>query len=237
MFEREELFDRAEEYEEMLGRGLRLSGESSAYFLRGRVADLVEQLPESLRPVRILDFGCGLGHTTAHLARLFPAAEVHGVDTSRDALRAAVENQAGDRVTFGPLASLGEHETFDLCYVNGVFHHIAPGERAGSLRMIRQALAPGGVLAVFENNPFNPGTRLVMRRIPFDRDAVPLRPSELRSLLRAEGFALIGITRYLFIFPAPLRWLRSIEPRLTRLPFGAQYWVMARAPVRDRTCP
>ena len=39
---------------------------------------------------------------------------------------------------------------------------------------VRQGLRPGGVFALWENNPWNPGTRLVMRRIPFDRNAVLL---------------------------------------------------------------
>ena len=43
------------------------------------------------------------------------------------------------------------------------------------------ALLTGGVLALFENNPWNPGTRLVMKRIPFDRNAQTISPRAGRA--------------------------------------------------------
>src|SRR5687768_4389811 len=45
----EPLFDLAAEYDEMLDRGIRLSGESREFFLRGRVAALLAQLPAGFR--------------------------------------------------------------------------------------------------------------------------------------------------------------------------------------------
>jgi hypothetical protein len=72
------------------------------------------------------------------------------------------------------IADLPQLEPFDLCYINGVFHHIHAGERQQTLLMIRELLTQGAHLALFENNPWNPGTRMVMRRIPVDRDAIPL---------------------------------------------------------------
>ncbi len=80
---------------------------------------------------------------------------------------------------------------------------------------------------MWENNPWNPGTRYVMSRIPFDRDAVTLTPREARALVRANGFDIVDTT-FLFIFPRALRWLRALEPPLARLPFGAQYQVLCR---------
>ena len=66
-----------------------------------------------------------------------------------------------------------------------------------------------------------------MRRIPFDRDAVPLSPRRARGLLAAAGFDGLRI-RSLFYFPHALRLLRPLERSLARLPLGAQYWVLAR---------
>ncbi len=70
------LFDRSEE--EMLERGLRLYGEGRDNFVEGRVRDLVARLGHSPGPRRILDFGCGTGDTSPHLAYVFPDAEVTG---------------------------------------------------------------------------------------------------------------------------------------------------------------
>jgi hypothetical protein len=47
-------------------------------------------------------------------------------------------------------------------------------------------VAAAGMLALFENNPWNPGARMVMARIPFDRDAVTLSPIEARRMLRIK---------------------------------------------------
>lgn len=225
----EELFDRAAEYDAMLQRGLDLSGEDKHYFIRGRLADLAASLPAGFAPRRVLDFGCGIGDATTRLAELFPAARVVGVDTADEALAHAERVHGGERVGFARVAELAGLERFDLVYVNGVFHHIAPAERPRALAAIRDALVPGGRFALFENNPLNPGTRLVMRRIPFDRDAITLTPWETRRMLEGAGFE-VAPARYLFFFPRPLAALRRLEPALLRLPLGAQYWVPAQKP-------
>lgn len=225
--EPEDLFDKSAEYAEMLERGLRLSGEDRHYFADGRVRALAARL--DAEPRAILDFGCGIGETALRLARTFPRAHVLGVDTSANAIEHARREHAGERVRFAPLEALSDHGGFDLCYTNGVFHHIAPSQRPGALEAIHRALRPGGHFALFENNPWNPGTRVVMRRVPFDRDAVTLSPPEAGRLLRAAGFQC-GPPRSLFWFPRPLAWLRPLEPGLVRVPLGAQYWVLARRP-------
>ncbi len=88
-------------------------------------------------------------------------------------------------------------------------------------------MEPGGVLALWENNPFNPGTRWVMKRLPFDRDAVLLAPGQTRRLLRASGLDVIEI-RYHFFFPHALAMLRPAERALRRVPLGGQYVVLAQ---------
>jgi hypothetical protein len=95
-------------------------------------------------------------------------------------------------------------------------------------------MIPGSHLAVFENNPWNPGTRMVMHRIPFDRDAIPLSILELRSRMKAAGYE-VRKSRSLFYLPKPLAALRFIEPLLVRVPLGAQYYVLARVPSEART--
>jgi SAM-dependent methyltransferase len=219
------LFDLAAEYDSMLGEGLRLSGEGRLFFVQGRIRDLVQQLG-SARPRRILDFGCGIGDTSAALAEALPGAEVLGVDNAERALAHAASHHADPRIRFEPLDAFRADASFDLCYVNGVFHHIRPEARAEALGRIRDALVPGGRLALFENNPWNPGTRLVMSRIPFDRDAVPLSAREARRLLETAGFRCAR-ARFLFYFPRPLAFLRFLEPALVHIPLGAQYCVLA----------
>jgi len=223
----EQLFDRAAEYEAMLNQGISLSGESQEFFISGRIEDLRSQVPPS--PRRILDFGCGTGKSCERIADAFPSADVVGADLSEDALRHARASFGSNRVTFVNIADLPQLERFDLCYINGVFHHILPSERQPTLVMIRELLTPGAHLALFENNPWNPGTRMVMRRIPFDRDAIPLSFLETRRRVKAAGFNLRG-SRFLFYMPKALAPLRFIEPLFVKVPLGAQYYVLASVP-------
>jgi len=222
----EALFDLSEEYERMLNQGISLSGEDLHYFVAGRLAALVGNLPKSFSPQSVLDFGCGVGHATGPLAKLFPRARVTGMDTSQPALDRAAEHHPGCR--FLTLEAFREDaEEYDLCYVNGVFHHIPPVDRPEAIQLIYRKLRPGGLLFLFENNPWNPGTRMVMSRIPFDRDAITLSIPETARLEESAGFS-IHARGSLFFFPRVLALLRPLEPLLSPSLLGAQYFVAGR---------
>ena len=226
---REELFDLSEEYESMLNEGIRLSGENMLFFLEGRLNLLRKRLGprESVR--RVLDFGCGLGYASQRLKQMLPAAEIVGVDTSRNALEAAGRRNGGPGIRFLTVEEVDrdpENSSYDLCHVNGVFHHIRPPERPAALGLIHRCLRPGGMLALFENNPWNFGARMVMARIPFDRDASMLSPLMTAGLLRSAGFR-VARTDSLFFFPRILGALRFSEPFLSWTRLGAQYLVLA----------
>ena len=223
---REVLFDLSTEYEQMLHQGIRLSGENQEFFIRGRIESLRSRLPSGFKPRRILDFGCGIGMTTHHLAERFEGAELLGVDTSERAIQYGAGRYGSARVRFRKLEELTDENDFDLCHVSGVFHHIDPAERAGAMAAIHRVLRAGGFLSLFENNPWNPGTRMVMSRIPFDRDAKTLSPHQAKRLVRSTGFS--GLIQWsMFYFPRPLAFLRFSEPALSYLPLGAQYCVLA----------
>jgi SAM-dependent methyltransferase len=222
----EPLFDLSLEYEAMLNRGISLSGERKEFFIEGRIRSLVEHLPHGFCPRRVLDYGCGIGASSPCLAGVFQCATVTGVDTSASALEYAEKHHSSSRIRFRTTEALAEEEPFDLCYVNGVFHHIAPGQRESALAAIRAALHSNAYLAFFENNPWNPGTRMVMARIPFDRGAETISQPSARRLLSKAGFDPHQAWS-LFYFPRALRVLRPLEAWLTRLPLGAQYCVLA----------
>lgn len=224
----EALCDLSNEYEAMLNQGISLSGENLHYFVAGRVRAMRVSLPDGFAPRTILDFGCGVGHATAALAELYPNAQVTGMDTALPALARAQTQHPGCR--FVSLEELrADDERYDLCYVNGVFHHIPLAERAEAMRLIASKLRPGGYLYLFENNPWNPGARWEMSRIPFDRDAVMLSIPETARLEAAAG--LVEYRRSsLFFFPRTLGFMRPLEPVLAPTLLGAQYFVAARKP-------
>ena len=109
-----------------------------------------------------------------------------------------------------------------------VFHHIDAEHRLHWAREIRPTLRVGGAFVFFEHNPFNPLTLQVVRKIPFDEGVTLLTANQARSLLERANFKTSRPTFY-FFFPAFLRTLRRIEPMLSWIPFGAQYFVVATA--------
>lgn len=223
------LFDEfVESYEDACGRGLALSGESRDYFALQRTVLTARLLHErgGGQVTRIVDFGCGLGHTVPYLDAAFPGATIIGIDEAEAAIRFATERYGSERVRFATDLSSIEDGSIDLVYSNGTFHHIEPEGRDAVVAAIGRWLAPRGLFMLWENNPWNPGTRLVMRRIPFDRDAKTLSPPVARQLLTRNGLQVHGLSAH-FYFPSWLNGLRRFERALEGIPLGAQYCVMA----------
>jgi trans-aconitate methyltransferase len=218
----------ASDYETQCAQGLSVSGESKEFFARGRIECLRRFLAERGRPEpkQVVDFGCGVGDVTPLLAEAFPSAHVLGLDPSSRCIERAQRQFGSPRLSFATLADAPAGAQAQVVHLNGVIHHVPPDQRGPVFAAIAAFLAPGGTLALFENNPLNPGTRLVMSRIPFDRDASTLTAWSVRRHLQAVGLRILA-TRYLFYFPRLLRALRPLEAYLTRLPLGAQYAVFA----------
>jgi SAM-dependent methyltransferase len=202
-------FDRyAATYDATLSDALAVSGESKEYFARGRITYLNECLDRLSGSVTsVLDFGCGIGSGTM-LAEILNTVNVLGVGVSARSIDQA--RQANPDLRFMTLAEYVPASEFDLAFCNGVFHHIPPPERLSAVAVVLRSLRPGGRFAFWENNPWNPGTRYVMARLEFDRDAITLTARQARRLL--------------------LRFLRRYEPRLSRWPLGAQYQVLCEKP-------
>lgn len=216
-------------YDDDLHRALSVTGEDKEFFARGRLRWLASHLSQHGRQAgAVLDFGCGTGSATRLIFECLQASRVLGVDVSGASLEAARSEYGSAKASFQLIES-PELGAFDVAFCNGVFHHIQPDERQQSLDYIYQSLRPGGVFALFENNPWNPATRYVMSRCAFDKDAITLSPVETRRRMRQAGFQVLT-TRFLFIFPAILGALRFLETPLSRLPLGGQYVVVGMKP-------
>ena len=232
------LFDEyAKSYELALSTALAPSGESREYFAEGRVRWLKHCLSAAGHaPKSVLDFGCGDGSTTPLLQRELNADSCTGVDVSPKSLEVAREHFATERIQYRLIEDLKGDPQFDLAYCNGVFHHIPLAARVDAAAIIRKSLKPGGLFSFWENNAWNPATRYVVSRCPFDKDAILLSPFEARSLLKKAGFEILR-TDYRFIFPHALRGLRSIEDVVYKLPLGAQFQVLCRRHLEKASAP
>jgi SAM-dependent methyltransferase len=220
----------AADYDGALAQGISVSGEDKKFFARGRIMRLEQILRQKNLVLKsALDFGCGTGQAAPLLKEIVSLEKILGVDVSEGLLGVAQREHGGAGIEFRALKNHQPAADFDLAFCNGVFHHIPPAERCAAVNHVFRTLKPGGFFALWENNPWNPGTCYVMSRIPFDRDAITLSPPTARQLLRAGGFEILR-TDFQFFFPRCLKWLRGLEPLLAKIPLGAQYQVLARKP-------
>jgi SAM-dependent methyltransferase len=218
----------AEDYDVALARGISVSGEQKDFFAQRRIEWLRDCLKVFSAPVKtLMDFGCGTGSSSPLFFDILDVEYFVGTDQSSKSLEVARREHGSERAKFFLFDEYQPCGQFDLVFCNGVFHHIPPLDRATAIDYVLRSLRPGGLFAFWENNPWNPGTRYVMSRIPFDRDAITLSPPEARNLLRLGRFDILRAD-YLFIFPRILRWCRWIEPLCSRLPLGAQYQILCR---------
>jgi len=122
-------------------------------FLFGRGA-LIRMVAGRLRPLRILEIGCGTGKNLVELARVFPEARIVGLDLSADMIAKARKKVAG----FGERVSLSERpydgpvsggEPFDLIVFSYCLTMINPGYDQ-VLLAAKEDLSPGGCIAVVD---------------------------------------------------------------------------------------
>jgi SAM-dependent methyltransferase len=217
-------------YDHALARGLAVTGEDRNYYARGRI----EWLRKCLDRIKVhggfvIEFGCGTGANVPYLFTRAGAASVVGIDASMTSLEIAGKRFGSETVRFLSSREYIPNSEADLVFCNGVFHHIPPAHRAEAVGYLYRCLRPGGLFALWENNPWNPGTRYVMSRIAFDKGAITLSAPQARRLVQAAGFEMLR-TDFLFIFPRFLRWLRPVEPHLSHLPIGGQYEILCRKP-------
>lgn len=232
-------FDRvARDYEKIHERSLP-PGVHSGEFVVQRAAKVIEWIGDGGESGEFyyLDFGCGNGRMFRRLLDdrgLKPRVaagrlRLFGLDTSRESLKEAAAIASEPRVGFvGALGELPEGLRFDLVVAFNVFHHIDPAERAAVACALRARMKPGGRLVVWEHNPFNPLTRVLVKVCPFDADARLLSVTKTRRLFEANFFDYLR-HRHVNVFPPG--WLRwgfpaAVERRLSTLPIGAQYWAM-----------
>jgi len=225
-------FDKfADEYYSLHVDNIVMSGESPEYFAEYKIRDLVDIYNASQGCVEapcVLDFGAGVGTSVPFMCRYMPRARLTCVDVSSKSLEIG-------RARFGGVAEFVlldgarvpfPDESFDMVFAACVFHHIDQREHVTLLREMLRVLVSGGVILVYEHNPYNPITRHAVNTCPFDENAHLIPARSMRRSLVAAGFANPRM-RYRVFFPSLVRGLRRLEPWITWLPLGAQYYVAA----------
>jgi len=178
----------------------------------------------------LLDYGCGTGEMLKWLKRFGFPGYVHGADVSQAMLEEAEKRWDASQKPL--LSCIGETKTdfannsFSCILATCVFHHIEPDKRDAVLREIKRILVPGGILVVFEHNPFNPLTRLIFKRAVIDKHAVLLYPKEIRDRYHKASFLNCKF-EYIMFFPPNMKSFQRVEQYLRWCPLGAQYVAVA----------
>jgi len=223
-------FDRyGETYERAVGEAISFAGQEHDFYVEAKARRLVELARRLLGDGRAaaLDVGCGIGLADRHLSSAF---DLHGVDVSPAMVARARETNPEVEYAVSEPARLPYPDgRFDLAFAMCVLHHVAPAERPAFLAEVRRVTRPGGLVCVFEHNPWNPLTRWVVRACEFDEGVELIPRRELASLCGRTGLD-VAAQEYLLFFPWRARLLQAAERTLTGLPLGAQYVVAARRP-------
>lgn len=224
----------AKSYGDVLDSSISISGEDSSYFAEYKIRDLHYELEQFGRDtcaeLRLLDFGCGVGTSMPYARRYFANAELNGTDVSQGSLDVA-QARYGDLAQF-PVMIGGElpieASALDAAYAMCVFHHIDDALHVELLSKLRSRLKPGGILMIYEHNPFNPLTVRVVNSCPFDANAKLIRASLMTKRCRDAGFHDVRV-QYRVFFPGFLKAFRFAERMLSWLPLGGQYYVRCLA--------
>lgn len=209
----------AEDYERQLSSMTSVFDGDVSYFASYKVRILAERFPTAQK---ILDFGCGIGRSLPFLHASFPGADIWGLDPSRKSLAMAARRSPETKL----IESLNSApKNLDLIFLTGVLHHLPEAEVPEIFVMLREHVRPGGSVAVFEHNPFNPLVRYLVWRSEYDADAVLYSKSRASGVLQEAGFTGIE-SQYCLFFPSFFKSLRPFENRLGFLPLGGQYFVI-----------
>jgi SAM-dependent methyltransferase len=217
----------ARKYEKTMERACAVSGESPDFYAMERMQWCRRRLHRWFPADTVLDFGCGTGGSIRYFFDTLGCKKVIAIDPSVESLQVAKERHSGLNVRLTTPDEFTPAGDISLAFCNGVFHHIPPADRPQALSYIRAALSENGILAFWENNPWNPVVVYSMSLNEFDRNAQTLSPLRSVRLLKAAGFR-VRFVDYCFFFPHFARGLRLLEPALRWLPLGAQYLVVAQ---------
>jgi SAM-dependent methyltransferase len=225
------------DYRGRVSRDVRVFGEAYEYFAEMKIRALRSFL-DAARPswhpaatLTVLEIGCGTGGVQPYLHLLGGRVESYAFDASLESLLEAERERRLPVRYFNADASRipVRAGTFDLVILAVVIHHVPPGIRLSAFREVFRVLKHGGVVAVFEHNPWNPLTQWVVQHSDLDRDAILVSLPRLASQFRQAGFR-IERRRFTTFFPKALSALRPLEPGLGWLPLGGQYFLAGVKP-------
>ena len=174
-------------------------------FLFGR-NEILQAVRNIRTPARILEIGCGTGKNLAQMARLFPHAELTGIDLAEAMLAVARKKFAGtpQRVTFvsKPYTQpLAPDKPFDLILCSYSLSMMNPGWEH-VIDCAARDLAPGGLMAAvdFHDSSFRAYKKwMALNHVRLDAHLLPKLRQAFPPITQAVRPAYGGLWSY-FLF-------------------------------------
>ena len=216
-------------YRQEIQKSIDFAGQDLDFFTEvkvSRLLSLTRQFVGNPKKLDILDVGCGVGITDYYLTSQFK--KVYGIDLSRGVVnKAATLNPKASYKHYGgkklPYADNSMDVTFAIC----VMHHVVPEGLSQFAKEMMRVTKKGGLVIVFEHNPFNPLTRHAVAHCDLDEDAHLLRLAEVDGIL-SEAHGTRVDRRYILFTPFRGKLFTVLDAGLKWLPLGAQYSVAAQ---------
>ncbi|WP_447525792.1 class I SAM-dependent methyltransferase [Parasphingorhabdus sp. NYA22] len=160
----------------------------------------VEWKYPDFRPLKILDIGCSVGHSTLPYTELYPEAEIHAIDLGAPLVRYghARARSMGKAIHFSQQNAEStnfEDESFDLIVSHIMIHETSTKALTNILKECRRLLKPGGLTVHLEMLPFSKKTPL--QQYLTDWDSVnnhepfigKMNDLDMNEVLRDSGFS------------------------------------------------
>jgi len=187
------------------------------------------KLPQ-IKPARILDCGCTVGHNTVPWKQTFPDAEVTGIDGSAPLLRYAAARAAslGAEVNFTQMNATAldfPDNHFDVVFSSMFLHELPLKDIRAYLAEAHRVLRPGGLLLTMELPPnanLEPYDQFYLdwdcyyNKEPFYK---PFRDQNCEELCASVGFD----AQKFFEFQTPRYTYMPESEFLQKLDAGAEY--------------
>ena len=210
---------------------IKITGESPEFFAEYKIKDLKRVSAKfDIQAKEILDYGTGIGNSIPFIRKYFPDSKITGLDISKLSLEYAENLHKQPDTDFIPFEGAeipAGPDRFDLAFAACVFHHIPLDKHSDCVKHILRVLKPGGLFMIYEHNPYNPLTVRAVNTCPFDVNANLVSAGYVKKLLLNSGMVDVRC-EYRVFYPGILKFLRTTEPFLTKIPLGGQYFVVGR---------
>jgi ubiquinone/menaquinone biosynthesis C-methylase UbiE len=203
------------------------------YFIRLKCEQLRRIVREAglrARDLVVADIGCGIGLFEEELAGEY--RRVLALDLSQEMLKVSrhlrphIDGEhfiCSDALRL-PLAPASADVVFSSC----LFHHMSHEQLLPGVQEMSRICKRGGYVVVFEHNPYNPLTQVVVHTTPLDKNARLLPVKKMMTAFRDAGLEAVS-SQFILYGPQKMDvWLTRRAPTLNQLPFGGQYLVVGR---------